>query len=115
MYLLPLIPMQSSKLELLYSLPSLATHQLAVGPTANMILILGGNASLTSISLRLLGKLWVDYDSVYPHVLTLLEQGMHKNISPEFQVAKAVVIRDICSIRYVCTAKCFMNRSSHQI
>ena len=70
-----------------------------------MIRILGGNTSLISISLRLLGKLWVDYDSVYPHVLTLLEQGMHKNISrisPEFQVAKAVVIRDICSMRYVC-------------
>jgi hypothetical protein len=97
---LPLVSSQSFKLALLYSLPSLATHQLAVGPTANVLRVLGGNSSLLPVSLCLLGKLWIDHDFIYPHLISVLEQrSVAIGSASEFEIAKATVIKDICSIR----------------
>ena len=90
----------SAKLALLYSLPSLATHRLAVRPTANVLRVLGGNSSLLPVSLRLLGKLWIDHDFIYPHLISVLEhRKVTVGIASEFEIAKAAVINDICCIR----------------
>ena len=97
---LPLVSSHSFKLALLYSLPSLATHRLAVGPTANVLQVLRGNSSLLPVSLRLLGKLWIDHDFIYPHLMSVLEHGrVAVGIASEFEIAKAAVIKDICCIR----------------
>lgn len=87
----------SNKLSLLYSLPSLATHQFAVGPTVNILLTLAVNTALLPISLRLLGKLWMEHDFVFSHVKSLLTHSkLSAGIKSEFDIAKAAVIKDIC-------------------
>ena len=108
-YLLPLVPSPASLLELLYTLPRLATHPLAVGPTANTLKMLGGNPSLMAISLRLLGKLWVQHDSVYPYIHYLLTKALPpstpRTIAQELALAKAVVLKEVCYTRYVHVCK----------
>ena len=100
LYFLPIVSSPSLKLTLLHSLPSLASHKFSVGPTVNVLLRLAGNASFLPLSLRLLGKLWIQHDSVFPHFVSLLAQ--HKVpavVSTEFDIAKGIVIRDICCKR----------------
>jgi hypothetical protein len=100
LYFLPLLPSPMLKLTLLQSLPSLATHKFSVGPTANVLRSLAGNAYLLPLSLSLLGKLWIEHDSVFPHVVSLLVQTkVPASIASEFDIARAVVIKDICCIR----------------
>ena len=101
LYLLRLAPSPSLKLTLLQSLPSLATHKYAATPTANVLRTLAGNPSLLPLSLLLLGKLWSQHDSVFPLLTSLLAlQKVPATVATEFDIAKAVVIKEICCTRY---------------
>ena len=108
LYLLRLTPSPSLKGTLLQSLPSLAAHKYAATPTANVLRTLAGHPSLLPVSLRLLGKLWSQHDSVFPLLASLLAlQKTPATVATELDIAKAVVIKEICCTRYRDTVTMF--------
>ena len=93
-----------SKLTILYSIPTLATHKLATVGVVNTLQILGGSPSLIAIVTRLIGKVWQQQDHIFPQVRDFLLRSPPSSISliiiRELELARAAVIRDICCLRY---------------
>ena len=89
---------------LFYSIPNLSTH-LTVG-VVNTIRVLGNNLSLLALATRLIGKAWQQQDQIYSQVREFLTCPLP---SPpllaeelrEIEIARAAVIKDICSERSV--------------
>ena len=116
LYLLRLTPSPSLKGTLLQSLPSLAAHKYSATPTANVLRTLAGHPSLLPVSLRLLGKLWSRHDSVFPLVASLLAlQKAPATVATELDIAKAVVIKEICCTRYRDTVTMFFVQLIHPL
>ena len=92
-----------SVLALLYSIPSLATHKLAIGSVINTLQVLRGNPSLLAMATRLMGKAWELQDHIFPHLQEFLSHSLPPStattVTREVMLARAAVVRDICCKR----------------
>ncbi|XP_068209596.1 focadhesin [Palaemon carinicauda] len=87
-------PDPTTRLTILYTLPSLAVNKLCVALVLKTLLALWASGSLRPLVLRLVYDLW----TVEPRTYTYLSQLIHdKSINTnEIQIARAYVISSVC-------------------
>lgn len=88
---------------LLHSIPSLATHTVSAMSVLNVLKVLGSDPALLPLATHLVGKAWHLQDQLYSHVMELLTRPLPSSLTAEgvraIAVARAAVMRDICSHR----------------
>ena len=93
------------KVSILYSIPSLATHKLATVSIVSTIQALGAAPSLLPLAIRLMGRLWLQQDHVFPFLNELLSRVLPPTLPAqlvnEVILARAIVMRDVCQLRQV--------------
>lgn len=88
---------------LLNSIPSLATHAVSAMSVLGVLKVLGSESALLPLATHLLGKAWYLQDQLFSHVMELLTRPLPPSLSTDdvraIEVARATVMRDICSHR----------------
>ncbi|XP_032233940.2 focadhesin [Nematostella vectensis] len=91
------------KLQILYTIPELATHKLSVAPVLRSVQTLSLSPALRSVALRLVCRVWMKQNRVFPHLHKALlgaKAGItDKGLLMEVNVSVAATIRDICKHR----------------
>lgn len=83
------------QLKILYTIPTLATHQICVTPILRTIIPLTKIKSLQSLSLRLLCKLWEYQERIFPRIYVLLV-NLSQEESLDIKLSVASCLKDIC-------------------
>ncbi|XP_065837163.1 focadhesin-like isoform X2 [Oscarella lobularis] len=108
LYQLNLESIPEVKLHIMYSIPDLATHRLAVQPVLRSLQKLAENKRLQPLSIRLIGVLWQKQDRIFPYLLQVLSacpigfsdgDPIERSRNYELQLSQAACILDVCRLR----------------
>uniref|UniRef100_A0A0P4VWJ2 Uncharacterized protein n=1 Tax=Scylla olivacea TaxID=85551 RepID=A0A0P4VWJ2_SCYOL len=90
-------PDPTTRLTILYTLPSLAVNKLCVGQVLKTLLALWSSSSLRPLVLRLVHDLWRVEPRTYSYLSRLLQD---KSIdTTELQIARAFVVTSVCKAK----------------
>ena len=103
LYLNKLISDSNSKLVLLHSIPSLATNPASARSVLSVLKVLGNDPKMLPLAMQLVGKAWLQEDQLYDHMMEFLTRPLPPSLPSEgvrpVELARAVVMKDICTLR----------------